>query len=205
MEDDWEAEDFVPPPPVVAKEQPKSHWDDEDAEVEEVKESWEDDDKTKVESAKTKPKPEKRKTDESKGKGSVATDEKISERKDEKLADPLAEKLRQQRLVEEADYRVTTELFGKSSSGQTLDEFIPKSEEDFLQYAELIGQKLRPFEKSFQYLTLLKAVMRSSVASLKAADAKEIASSLTVIANEKLKLEKEASTGKKKSGQCSLA
>ncbi|KAJ7558352.1 hypothetical protein O6H91_04G035000 [Diphasiastrum complanatum] len=200
MEDDWEAEDFVPPPPVVFKEQPKSQWDDEEAEGEEVKESWEDEDKPKLESAKTKPKNEKKKTDESRGKKSVAADEKKVNIKDEKLADPLAEKLRQQRLVEEADYRVTTELFGKSSGGQTLDEFIPKSEEDFLEYAELIAQKLRPFEKSFHYLTLLKAVMRNAVSSLKAADAKEVASSLTVIANEKLKLEKEVSAGKKKSG-----
>lgn len=37
--------------------------------------------------------------------------------------------------------------------------------------------------------------------SLKAADAKEIASSITAIANEKLKAEKEANAGKKKHGK----
>lgn len=42
--------------------------------------------------------------------------------------------------------------------------------------------------------------MRLSMTSLKAADAKEIASSVTAIANEKLKAEKEANTGKKKIG-----
>lgn len=36
--------------------------------------------------------------------------------------------------------------------------------------------------------------------TLKAADAKEIASSVTAIANEKLKAEKEAAAGKKKTG-----
>lgn len=36
--------------------------------------------------------------------------------------------------------------------------------------------------------------------NLKAADAKEVASSVTAIANEKLKAEKEANAGKKKSG-----
>lgn len=40
--------------------------------------------------------------------------------------------------------------------------------------------------------------------SLKAADAKDVASTLTVIANEKLKLEKE-SAGKKKSGGTSFS
>lgn len=42
--------------------------------------------------------------------------------------------------------------------------------------------------------------MRLSTNSLKAADAKEIASSVTAIANEKIKLEKEANAGKKKTG-----
>lgn len=37
--------------------------------------------------------------------------------------------------------------------------------------------------------------------SLKAADAKDIASSVTAIANEKLKAEKEANAGKKKLGK----
>lgn len=51
------------------------------------------------------------------------------------------------RLVEEADYQHTTELFGgKSTGGRSLEDFIPKSEQDFLEYAELLSQKIRPFE-----------------------------------------------------------
>ena len=42
--------------------------------------------------------------------------------------------------------------------------------------------------------------MRLSMTSLKAADAKEVASSVTAIVNEKLKAEKEANAGKKKTG-----
>ncbi|MBA0813338.1 hypothetical protein Gohar_027198, partial [Gossypium harknessii] len=141
--------------------------------------------------------------------------------------DPVAEKLRQQRLVEEADYKSTAELFAKKGDEKTLDNFIPKSESDFLEYAELISHKLRPYEvsliiflflswfcsdevlklpkyillmqKSFHYIALLKAVIRLSVTSLKAADTKDIASSIATIANEKLKAEKET-TSKKKTG-----
>lgn len=212
MEDDWESEDFVPAVPVDVKEKPKSVWDDEDAEDEEVKESWEDEDNpapvSKPEPETTTAKPDKKKVTEGKGKSSKVQDknkapeikEKGAKVQDEVLADPLAEKLRQQRLVEEADYQSTTELFGKRSGEKSLDNFIPKSEEDFVEYAELIGHKLRPYEKSFHYLTLLKAVMRHAMTDLKAADAKEIASSVTVIANEKLKREKEANAGKKKTG-----
>ncbi|CAA7021666.1 unnamed protein product [Microthlaspi erraticum] len=47
---------------------------------------------------------------------------------------------------------------------------------------------------------LLKAVMRLSVTNMKAVDVKDVASSITMIANEKLKAEKEAAAGKKKTG-----
>lgn len=53
-------------------------------------------------------------------------------------------------------------------------------------------------------MTLLRALMRHSVVSLKASDAKEVASSMTVIANEKLKAEKDAAAGKKKTGNYTL-
>lgn len=133
------------------------------------------------------------------------------------------------RLVEEADYKSTAELFAKKGDEKTLDNFIPKTESDFLEYAELVAHKLRPYEvchihlicalficafqcrhmtrqfhllqKSYHYIGLLKAVMRLSLTSLKGADAKEVASSVTAIANEKIKAEKEANAGKKKTGK----
>lgn len=181
MDDEWDADDFVPLPPVSAKDEPKttSQWDDEDVE-DELKEE------AKPEPV-IAPKPKKK------------FKKNIDDEGD--LSDPIAEKLRQQRLVEEADYQNTSELFGdKSRTGHSLEYFIPKSEEDFLDYAELIAQKIRPFEKSFHYMTLLRALLRHSVAAVKASDAKEFASSMTVIANEKLKAEKDATAGKKKTG-----
>lgn len=186
MDDDWDAEDFTPLPPVLAKEEVKvkSQWDDED-----VEEEPKEEEKPKPVAA-AKPKVEKKKKEVKK----VVDDE-------GPLSDPLAEKLRQQRLVEEADYQHTLEAFGgKQRGGPSLEGFIPKSEEDFLEYAELLAQKIRPFEKSFHFKALLKTLMRHSVASLNASDAKEVASSMTVIANEKLKAEKDATAGKKKTG-----
>lgn len=193
--EDWEDE---PAPLVVKKEQPKSMWDDEDAEENDVKDSWEDEDEPApppvVEPpAQKAPKKSAAKTTEKKGKAvEVVPEEPL---------DPVAEKLRQQRLIEEADYKHTTELFAKKGGDdKTLDNFIPKSESDFLEYAELISHKLRPYEKSFHYVGLLKAVMRLSMVNMKAADAKEVSSSVTAIANEKIKAEKEANAGKKKTG-----
>ncbi|KAL0015068.1 hypothetical protein SO802_002137 [Lithocarpus litseifolius] len=191
--EDWEDEQI---PAIPTKEQPKNKWDDEDVDDDDVKESWEDEDEP-TPAPETKPPVEKApkkptvKATEKKGKTVVVQEEPL---------DPVAEKLRQQRLVEEADYKSTKELFGERGDEKTLDNFIPKSESDFLEYAELISHKLRPFEKSFHYITLLKAVMRLSMTTLKAVDAKDVASSVTAIANEKLKAEKEANAGKKKTG-----
>lgn len=199
---DWEDEEFEPSLPSLKKEQPKALWADEDADDEDVKESWEDDEEPKQV---TKQEPKEEKTEAkpaSKAAVKKAKQPEVTEAKvaDEVLADPVAEKLRQQRLVEEADYRATAELFAKKEDEKSLDNFIPKSESDFSEYAELISHKIRPYEKSYHYMSLLKAVIRLSMTSLKAADAKDIASSVTAIANEKLKAEKEANAGKKKQG-----
>ncbi|KAL8126615.1 hypothetical protein AgCh_013750 [Apium graveolens] len=191
--EDW---DDVPPPLDLKKNKEKDPWADEDKDEDDIKESWEDEEPTPVpESEPPAEKPSKKtaaKANNKKGK-TVEMD------KEEPL-DPVAEKLRQQRLVEEADFRNTTELFGKPGDDKSLDIFIPKSESDFVEYAELISNKLRPYEKSFHYIGLLKTVIRLSMTSLKASDAKEVASSVTAIANEKLKSEKEANAGKKKTG-----
>ncbi|KAJ4715218.1 Eukaryotic translation initiation factor 3 subunit J [Melia azedarach] len=191
--EDWEDEQI---PPLPSKNEPKSNWDDEDVDESDVKDSWEDED----EPAPAPPvKPPEKAASKPASKAPVKKGKTAEVEKEEAL-DPVAEKLRQQRLVEEADYKSTKELFAKSGDDKTLDNFIPKSESDFVEYAELISHKLRPYEKSFHYIGLLKAVMRLSMSSLKAADAKEVASSITAIANEKLKAEKEANAGKKKAG-----
>ncbi|KAF5175691.1 Translation initiation factor eif3 subunit [Thalictrum thalictroides] len=59
---------------------------------------------------------------------------------------PVTEKLLQQRFVEEADYKFTTELSAKAYNEKSLDNFVPRSESNFLEYAKLISHKLVLFE-----------------------------------------------------------
>nr|XP_043634273.1 eukaryotic translation initiation factor 3 subunit J [Erigeron canadensis]XP_043634274.1 eukaryotic translation initiation factor 3 subunit J [Erigeron canadensis] len=193
--EDWEDESAT----LVIKKEPKSMWDDEDVDENDIKDSWEDEDEPAPPPVVTPP-PSEKAPKKSTAKPLKEKGKAVEVVKEEPL-DPVAEKFRQQRLVEEADYKNTAELFAsKKGDDKTIDNFIPKSESDFLEYAELISSKLRPFEKSYHYIGLLKNVMRLSMTSLKAADAKEVASSVTAIANEKLKAEKEAAAGKKKTG-----
>ncbi|VFQ81670.1 unnamed protein product [Cuscuta campestris] len=193
--DSWEDEEAIPD--VLNQVQvKKSQWDDEDVDENDIKNSWETDDEDSTQA----PVAPTEKT--SKKPVSKAAEKKVKAVKIEKEepVDPVAEKLRQQRLVEEADYKSTTELFAKKGDEKTIENFIPKSESDFVEYAELISHKLRPYEKSYFYLGLLKDVMRLAMISLKGQDAKEVASSVTAVANEKIKAEKEANAGKKKTG-----
>eukprot|EP00850_Spirogloea_muscicola_P015985 SM000127S26601 [mRNA] locus=s127:51982:53777:+ [translate_table: standard] len=195
--DDWDAEDFEPPPPVIGKEPLKGQWDDEDAEEEEPVAAppapARDDDSSAAEASKAKAdkagaeKKKKKKEDD----GAPGLDQ--------ALADPVAEKLRQQRLVEESDYKATRELFGSQKEARALDDFIPKTEEDFMEYAELIASKITPFQKSYHYSALLKRLLRTLTMSMDAAETKDLTAALTVIQNEKLKAEKDAA-GKKKAG-----
>ncbi|KAJ3693966.1 hypothetical protein LUZ60_009446 [Juncus effusus] len=199
---DWEEDDFEPVAPALKLEPIiKSQWADEDVEEDDVKESWEDEDEPVKE---TKPEPVVEKQAAKASSKGAAKKGKQAESKpvevsDDVLSDPVAEKLRQQRLIEEADYKAAAELFKKKGGDdKTLETFIPKSESDFEEYAELISHKIRPYEKSYHYIGLLKAIMRSAMVNMKAAEAKDIASSVNAISNEKIKLEKEA--GKKKTG-----
>ncbi|XP_073279942.1 uncharacterized protein [Primulina huaijiensis] len=184
--------------PDLKKEQSKHNWNDEDLEDDGVKDSWEDEDEP-APAPKAEPSPEKvpKKPTSKLGEKKGTTVETAME----EPLDPIEKKLRQQRLVEEADYKSTAELFAKKGDEKMLDNFIPKTESDFAEYAELISYKLRPYEKSYHYIGLLKAIMRLSLTSLRGADAKEVASSVTAVANEKIKAEKEASGGKKKVGK----
>ncbi|TYI77386.1 hypothetical protein E1A91_D06G139100v1 [Gossypium mustelinum] len=74
-----------------------------------------------------------------------------------------------------------TELFSKKGNDKTFDNFIPKSESDFMEYAELFSHKLCPYKKSYHYIALLKVMMRLSLTSLKAVDVKDFASLVTTI------------------------
>ncbi|XP_009139719.1 eukaryotic translation initiation factor 3 subunit J isoform X3 [Brassica rapa] len=98
--DDWEAEDFQPLP---AKFVLKSNWDDEDVDENDIKDSWE--------APVVKPATEKAPKKAAAAKGVEKKAKTVEASKEEPL-DPFAEKLRIQRLVEEADYQATAELFG---------------------------------------------------------------------------------------------
>ncbi|GMQ04594.1 hypothetical protein CsSME_00049954 [Camellia sinensis var. sinensis] len=71
--------------------------------------------------------------------------------------DPLAQKLQQQRIADEGDPKSSEELFTESGNEKSLDNLIPKSETDFLEYANLISQKLHQYEVPYITTALMDA------------------------------------------------
>lgn len=135
------------------------------------------------------PKPKVSKYDESKGVQKVVDEG--------PLDDPVAEKLRQQRLVEEADYAATMELFGSS---RDLDGFIPKSSAEFEELGKLIAAKyLLPHAqaKASNYKAAIKSLLHAALHGMAAADVKDVETCVSGIRSERLKAEKVVNAGKK--------
>lgn len=142
------------------------------------------------------PKPKVSKYDENRG---------VSKTIDEgPLDDPLAEKLRQQRLIEEADYAATMELFGSS---RDLEGFIPKTNVEFEEFGKLVAVKyLLPHAnaKPAAYKAALKALLHAGTYTMAASDVKDIETCISGIRSEKLKSEKAANAGKKAQKKAAL-
>eukprot|EP00128_Syssomonas_multiformis_P017610 Colp12_sorted_trinity150504_noHs@26717 len=205
---DWEADDFEP---VASK--PKFDDDDE----EEVKDSWDasDDEEKKPEApaASTGPKavpPPKKKTpkqiakekEEKEAAERAARLKKKEEQRELTPEEQLAEKIRRQQLVEEADLANAKELFGvskeKEASGDSALLKVPKTLEEFGAFEEELVKVLTECEKSAFFVPLLENLNRRLCANISLDDAKKVERVLTVIVNDKQKALK--SNTKKKKG-----
>jgi len=123
--------------------------------------------------------------------------------------DPVAEKLRQQKLVEESDYQNAKDMFGgvgdkrsqKDEENLDINTFQPSSEAEFERFAVAITKRLSTLESSGLYISFLKSLIRQLCTPLtRVEDCKEISAVLNVIVNDKLKAEKEKTKPKKKGG-----
>ncbi|KAL3150761.1 hypothetical protein ABBQ32_000535 [Trebouxia sp. C0010 RCD-2024] len=192
--EDWENEDFTPQLPSVSA-QPAAADDD----IAAAKFAGEDEDEEEEQFNVPKPqqaKPGKKKTYEEKD-SAVRIE-------DEALDDPIAEKLRRQRLVEEADLQSAKELFGSAGGPSTsaLDSFEPKSLKDHEELARMVAQQyLLPHSKNQHYKTLLKALLKHTCVPVGLQEVKDLETCIAGIKSDKLKEEKAAKESKKAAGK----
>lgn len=196
--EDWESEEVAPAPPPVpkgdsngeltagevalrkAQEIDMSKFANETLEVE-----------VEVPKGAPVPKPQQSK------KTTKGYEVKSGEEEDVPLDDPLAEKLRQQRLIEQSDFAATLDLFGGSSVN--LDTFIPKTARDHEDLAKLIALRyILPCSTSPHYKSLMKALLRTAAGAMGAQEVKDLETSLAGVRAEKVKEEAAAKAAAKK-------
>ncbi|XP_074472195.1 eukaryotic translation initiation factor 3 subunit J-B isoform X2 [Sebastes fasciatus] len=127
------------------------------------------------------------------------------EEEDEELTheEQQAEKLRVQKLQEDADLELANDAFGVSSTSNSvtgIDAMCPSSKEDFTEFEKLLKEKISQFEKSDHYSSFLDSLFRELCISLEVEDLKKVTNSLTALLCEKQKQEKQNKGKKKKKG-----
>eukprot|EP00803_Ostreobium_quekettii_P011121 evm.model.scf_3727.2 EVM.evm.TU.scf_3727.2 scf_3727:7371-11039(+) len=160
---DWDSPDFEVTELTVGalaiKEAEKAKFQDEDEEDEDEEE------KTVL----GKPRPPR-----DPSKASKAQAKKCTVPVDQPLDDPVAEKARQQRLQEEADFQNTLEALGDEEF-KKLQKFIPRTEKDFDEFVQLLLSRFfSPHKESKQYRHMLKQLMRGALDSAASSDVKEL-------------------------------
>ncbi|KAI2807894.1 hypothetical protein RDWZM_005345 [Blomia tropicalis] len=200
-EEDWT---IVSKPPAVANK-----WEDE--EDDDVKENWDDDDEDVSKSssnADSAPanKVETKPTISAKKKKQKALKEKLA-LKDMELMRPktqdelLAEKLEQQRLQEESDFALAQDAFGVTSSGSSdqsaLSSIQLATRNDFEAFRKALTSKFSSYTRSPHYVPFLEELFREIAVGLDSDDVKKLDTILTTVFNEKIKLQKQLTKGKK--------
>merc|ERR550534_580302 len=108
-----------------------------------------------------------------------------------------------QAAVEESDLEVAKDAFGVSDDVlpgvKTIDNFVPKSKDEFAELSTMIVEKLSALEYKSDYGFFLETLVRDACAGREPEDIKKISNTLTLLANEKQKLSKaDKNKGKKK-------
>jgi len=216
--------------PVVNQAQPTlaNAWDDEDEDNgAPVTESWEDFDQPKEETTKkasTGPavKPSFSQVSGKKKRGKALA-EKIRQKEAQEDEQPriltYEEKKKLQKQIEASDLENAKDLFtvkeseseslfgekseqasGSKPAPSSFDNFKPKSEQEYIKFAELTNQKVEPFSGSAFYVTFLKEFLKKATTPMEAEDVKDLVATLNLIVNEKIKASsaKKGKKGKKK-------
>jgi len=208
--DAWDADDYEPPAAASSKAvAANDKWDGED-EDDDVKDAWDAD--SEEEKSKEEPAPQAEASKVSKKKklrDKIALKEAAQaqdEEDDDSLKSPedkLAEKLRRQKMEEDAQYALTRDMLGLKSG--SIDSMVPESKEDFEAFGKLICEKIRMFSGSDHYNELLESVTKDLAIDLPVPSLKRVKIHVEGLHSTRLKEEKASkSKQKQKAGKASL-
>nr|XP_056721715.1 eukaryotic translation initiation factor 3 subunit J [Euleptes europaea] len=219
--DSWDADSFEAAPPLAGALRPLptagagavDRWAGED-EDDDVKDNWDDEEEEEEEEKEVEVKPEPKVSEKKKIAEKIKERENQQKKKQEEIKkrleaseetkeltpeELLADKLRLQKLQEEADLELAKETFGVNNTFG-IDAMNPSSKDDFTEFGKVLKEKITQYEKSLYYAGFLETLVRDICISLEVDDLKKVTNSLTVLCSEKQKQEKQNKAKKKKKG-----
>lgn len=209
----WDDEDYeAAETPAAVVSAGGDRWSGEDEDEDGLKDNWDDDEEEKDTSNVPKTQPKKKKTlaDKIKEKEEAKREEvlaKMAQAAAERELTPeeeLEQKMRGQKMAEESDLELAMEAFGSTADVvpgvKTIDNFVPKTKEEFAELSQMMVKKLSALEYKTDFNYFLETLVRDSCAGREPEDIKKISNTLTLLANEKQKLNKDKNKGKKKAG-----
>ncbi|CAG8466937.1 6263_t:CDS:2 [Acaulospora morrowiae] len=186
MDEEWEGNsgDVVPNISIASKK----NWDGEDIEEEDIKDSWDLESSSDEEDApKTGAAPKK----------SIA--QKIAERQAAERKNHNHDKDESDALGKKIDNTVemTKGLSIDEKEHSALDMINPKTRDEFDEFSSLLIKRIKRHENQAPYSNFINVFVRDLCSSLKDAEIRKVANTLTTLANEK-KAQKDALKTKKK-------
>ncbi|XP_065837115.1 eukaryotic translation initiation factor 3 subunit J-like [Oscarella lobularis] len=203
----WDEEDFKPPTDFGA---PADQWEGEDADLNNVKDSWdvssgEEEAQAEVKSEK---KTKQQRIDEKKEKRRLEELKKAESQKKEEsrrltAEEELEEKRRHEELVRQSDLEMAEDLFGGAAEKGEKEKRVPielmnpTDADGFDKLREAIVAKILQYEKRSDFLPFLQRLCLDCCEELNVESIKQIASSLNALATEKQRQAKSQKTKKK--------
>jgi len=208
--DDWENEDFEPTVQKAPAAQ-TDKWEGED-EDDDVKDNWEDEDEEKTEEStegkayqRPKKKPLADRIAEKNAAKLEAEKAKAAQNRVLTAEEKLAEKIRLQKIQEEADLKNAKELFGVSDgASKGIDSMYPETKEQFDEFSAALKNKITFFESSKLYGEFMEKFINDVSVSLPVDSIKKIGIALNSLYHEKDRLRKEQAKSKKKKQKATI-
>jgi len=210
--DAWDADDYEPPAAPSKIMPATDKWEGED-EDDDVKDAWdadsEEEDKSKEEAAPAAAATASKVSKKKKLRDKIALKEAAQaqdEEDDDSLKSPedkLAEKLRRQKMEEDAQYALTRDMLGLQTG--SIDALVPETKEDFEAFGKLICEKIRMFSNSDHYNEFLETTIKDLAIDLPVPSLKRVKIHVEGLHSTRLKEEKASKSKQKKgTGKASL-
>ncbi|KAH3765494.1 translation initiation factor 3 subunit J [Pelomyxa schiedti] len=102
-------------------------------------------------------------------------------------ADPALTKLLSQKREEEADLKNVVSTFSGVSMVGQLETFIPKTKDDYLEFANMLSERALPYKENLHYVELVKELVRRLTIVQRVEDVKQVSTVITTVINDKLR------------------